>query len=130
MWYLEGGKFFHLNIHTYVQGVMWWCLNCDQVICLRHMTITGIHFFSLTVGDIKLHLKSLPSISKEVISTYFEFQGNDVEVKSIEIIGADEATILLSGLSDDGNNLAASLLYISGWLSLAHRQSWVIGKCA
>ena len=61
--------------------------------------------FFLTAGDIRLHLKSLPSTSYDLISMYFETQGNDVEVKSIEMIGADEATILLSGLSNDGNNL-------------------------
>lgn len=61
----------------------------------------------LTADEIKLHLKSLPSTSKEMIAGYFETRGNDVKVISIEMIGADEATVLLSGLTNDGNSLIA-----------------------
>lgn len=58
-----------------------------------------------TAGEIKLHLKSLPSTSKEMITGYFETQGDDVKVISIDMIGTDEATILLSGLTNDGNKI-------------------------
>lgn len=53
---------------------------------------------------IKLHLESLPSsIPKDAISCYMESQGDNVEVISVNLIGCDEVTVELSGLTDHGN---------------------------
>ena len=52
---------------------------------------------------VKFHLKSLPpSASDDVIAGYFEFQGEDVDVLSIEKLQDGEAIISLSGLSEEG----------------------------
>ena len=57
----------------------------------------------LAATTVKFHLKSLPpSASDDVIAGYFECQGEDVDVLSIEKLQDDEAIISLSGVSEKG----------------------------
>ena len=50
-----------------------------------------------------LHLKYLPpGIAQDIISCYFENQGDDVEVLSFEEIGANEAIASVAGLTNEG----------------------------
>lgn len=51
-----------------------------------------------------LHLKSLPpATTHEIISYYFEGQGNDVEVTSFKMVATDEAVVSVSGLTNEGS---------------------------
>ena len=57
----------------------------------------------LATATVKLHLKSLPpAASDDVITSYFECQGEDVDVHSVKKLQDDEAVISLSGLSEEG----------------------------
>ena len=59
---------------------------------------------------VTLHLESLPlSTSRDVIIYYFENMGENVKVVSVVMEGEKEATVLLSGLTDNGKT---SWLYI------------------
>ena len=67
------------------------------------MSNNGLHF--VAVSTVTFHLKSLPpAASDDVIASYFECQGEDVDVLSIEKLQDDEAIISLSGLSKEGNS--------------------------
>lgn len=50
-----------------------------------------------------LSLSSLPtSVSEEVISCYFEDQGEDIDVKSVKMLEGNKAIVTLSGITECG----------------------------
>lgn len=63
--------------------------------------------FKHAAGDmVTLHLKSLPSSTSSDIITYFEAQGENVEVLSVDILQDDRAMVSLSGLSKEGTYMS------------------------
>lgn len=63
--------------------------------------------FKHAAGDmVTLHLKSLPPSTSSDIITYFEAQGGNVEVLSVDILQDDRAMVSLSGLSKEGTYMS------------------------
>lgn len=70
------------------------------ICCEKDMT----EYCDVGIDVIKLHVRQLPSsFSTEMINCYFESMGENVEVLSINMTEDDEATVVLSGLTNDGN---------------------------
>ena len=74
--------------------------------CFKNsVTVNNNGLCFVAVSTVKFHLKSLPpAASDDVIAGYFEFQGENVDILSIEKLQDDEAIISLSGLSEEGNS--------------------------
>ena len=75
------------------------------MVCHHNLLILNIFTIKLTVtgGDIKVHLKRLPpTASEDILTCYFESQGENIEVTSVILLGDGEADVSLSGLTADG----------------------------
>ena len=86
-------------------------LDCQRMLTC-HCCIGGCFSYDCCTCDyyvddvIKLHLESLPlSASHDSVSSYFKNVGENVEVVSVDMIGGDKGTVVLSGLTDSGKIL-------------------------